>query len=130
MKNFIIINCLYNLKKFTFIMIENKGLYIMVDESLDKILKNQEDKPKRFKSFLKLDKMNTYSLIESSNPKEGYSIKVVFNEDALKDYLDSMPKYISFESFNSKKCLIFKTAKFWSKNTNLMFSSMAVLRAR
>ena len=80
---------------------ERKGLYSLVDESIEKQLNGEEQQPLRFKAYLKKDAFDVYSLLDC----EGHpncSIKCIFNESGLNNYLETLPSYMSYDSLESK----------------------------
>jgi hypothetical protein len=87
---------------------EKKGLYSLVDESIERDLKGEEEKNPRFKSYLKKDEYGNYSLVDSDSSANSCSIKCVFSEGGLKEFLSTGPTFISYESINSKKITIYE----------------------
>ncbi len=81
---------------------EKKGLYHLIDESLERDLNSEEENNLKFKSYLKKDSFGTYSLLDGEVEANSCSIKCVFSEGGLKDFFDKMPSYITYDSFNSK----------------------------
>jgi hypothetical protein len=73
------------------------GIYSLLDESIERDLKLREENNVKFKCYLKRDVYNIYSLVDRD-----YSLKCIFNEDNLKEYLAGLPSYMTFDSFESK----------------------------
>jgi hypothetical protein len=85
---------------------EKKGLYYLVDESIERDLTGEEEKNPRFKAYLKKDEYGNYSLVDSESSANGCSIKCIFSEGGLKEFFSGAPTYITYDSLNSKKIKI------------------------
>ncbi|MEG8004566.1 hypothetical protein, partial [Listeria monocytogenes] len=62
-----------------------------------------EEKAPKFRSYLKKDDQDCYCLLDNET-----SIKCVFNEKSLREYLSSLPSYITYDSFDSYSILLKK----------------------
>jgi hypothetical protein len=81
---------------------DKKGLYFVIDESIERDLRNEDEKPQRIKCYLKKDHLGGYVLVDTEIDKNNCSIKCIFSEEGLKEYLAGLPSYIDYESFESK----------------------------
>jgi hypothetical protein len=81
---------------------EKKSLFNLVSESIDRDISkddlSNEEKTPKFRSYLKKDDQDCYCLLDNET-----SIKCVFNEKSLREYLASLPSYITYDSFDSKQ---------------------------
>lgn len=73
------------------------GLYFFIDHILEKDLKKAEDVTISFFSYLKRDFNNIYSLIDKD-----VSIKCVFNQEGIADYLAGSPDAVPFDDLDGK----------------------------
>jgi hypothetical protein len=80
---------------------DRKGLYFLIDDSIERDLLFQEENNVRFKCYLKKDNFGQYALIDSDSGTNNCSIKCIFNESGLKEFLAGAPSYIDYDSFNS-----------------------------
>jgi hypothetical protein len=80
---------------------EKKSLFNLINDSIDRDISKDdlatEEKTPKFRSFLKKDDQDCYCLLDNET-----SIKCVFNEKNLREYLASLPSYITYDSFDSK----------------------------
>jgi hypothetical protein len=76
---------------------EKKSLQALIIESIDKDIEREtlivEEKNLKFKSFLRKDEQDCFCIVDDT------SIKCVFEENNLKEYLNSLPSYLRFENF-------------------------------
>jgi hypothetical protein len=83
---------------------EKKSLFNLINESIDRDISKEdlsnEEKTPKFRSYLRKDDQDCYCLLDNET-----SIKCVFNERNLREYLASLPSYITYDSFDSKKIL-------------------------
>ncbi len=85
---------------------EKQGLFELIENNIDidLNLKDEAERPIKFRSFLKRDYHPTlilYSLVD-----EDCSIKCFFEEKFLKEYLAGLPSYIKYGTFDSKNKII------------------------
>lgn len=86
---------------------EKEGLFSVIKDYVANNLTERDlskAKPIKMRSFLKKDAEGIYSIFDNNR-----SIKCVFNDRALKDYLAGLPSYIKYESFDSKKLFYFRS---------------------
>jgi hypothetical protein len=80
--------------------IEKKTLQTLIYESLDKDIEREtlggDEKNQKFKTLLRKDEQDCFCLVEDT------SIKCVFEENNLKEYLNGLPSYLRFENFEGK----------------------------
>ena len=79
----------------------DKGLYNIIKESIDRDLTGISEKNPVFKSLLVKESSGYYSLVDVEVGSESHSIKCIFNQSGLNEYLASQPSFENFESFNS-----------------------------
>lgn len=81
-------------------LVEKKTLYTLVEDALDNQIVNgdlRKVRGPRFKSFLRRDQNDCYCVVDSES-----SIKLVFDQTNLKEYLAGRAGEIDFDSFDSK----------------------------
>ena len=81
---------------------DKKGLYFIIDESIERDLNNEEEKHQRIKFYLKRDHLGGYVLVDTESGNNNCSIKCIFSQEGLKEYLAGVPSYIDYDSFESK----------------------------
>jgi hypothetical protein len=81
---------------------DKKGLYFLIDESIERDIKHEEEKTQKMKCYLKKDHLGGYVLVDTHKEKNNCSIKCVFSEEGLKEYLAGLPSYMDYNSFESK----------------------------
>ncbi len=79
-----------------------KSLYNIVEESIDRDLTGISEKNTIFKSLLVKESTGYYSLVDIEVGSKSHSIKCIFNQSGLNDYLAAQPSNVHFETFNSK----------------------------
>jgi hypothetical protein len=77
---------------------EELDLYSLVKESLERDIRNQEEKNIIFKSYLKKDRYDNLSLV-CYGWKE-CSVHCIFNDTKLKEYFSSLNSVKSFAALN------------------------------
>ena len=74
-----------------------QGLYFIVDEALERdVTLNEEYSTVKIRGVLKRDINKIFSFCDKD-----HSIKCIFNENYLKQYLAGLPSYVTFDSLES-----------------------------
>jgi len=81
---------------------DTKSLYFIIDESIERDLKNEDAKQIRIKFYLKREHQGGYVLVDTESGNINCSIKCIFSQEGLKEYLAGVPSYIDYDSFESK----------------------------
>jgi hypothetical protein len=72
-----------------------KTLFALITESIDRDIErnvlNADEKPQKFKSFIIKDEQDCFCLVEDT------TIKCVFEEKNMNDYLSRLPSYVNLE---------------------------------
>ncbi len=80
---------------------ERKGLYFLIDESIERQFQGDEEKDLKFRCYLKMDSFGVYSLVDTDGGNS-CSVKCIFSERGLEHYLKAYPLNMSFDAFESK----------------------------
>jgi len=87
-------------------MIEKNVLLPLVEEFIKNkcvsVAASEDDEKLKLKSFIKKDENKCYSIFDAQ-----HSIKCVFDNKFLDDYLAEQPSHVKFESFESKNIYIY-----------------------
>ena len=74
---------------------EKKTLYEMILDSIDRDIErgslSSDERGAKFKSFIRKDEQDCFCLVDDT------AIKCVFDEKNMRDYMDSLPSYVSME---------------------------------
>jgi hypothetical protein len=83
---------------------EKKTLQTMILESIDRDIERElhggDQKNPKFRTVLRKDEQDCFCLVEDT------SIKCVFEENNLKEYLNTLPSFLRFENFEGNLDLI------------------------
>lgn len=86
---------------------ESRGLYELVEDSLDRDLANEAEKNPVIKGFIKKDISGNFSIGEIDGKAEDWTIRCIFSASGLKTHLDSTSEYnhgkLDYDSWNSKQ---------------------------